>query len=151
MKKLFYFLFAVALWVGFVGCSKDADEQEQSEVSFDELIVGTWSTTKVYDEQSGTYKKSGVSALQFNADGTGVYSLDDEYGKDDFPSRWTIENSKLTIRVYANMDQFNENKGAWGRDVNEIAKLNKSELVLTYEYEDNNKTWENVWYLSRSK
>ena len=49
------------------------------------------------------------------------------------------------------MDQFNENKGAWGRDVNEIAKLNKSELVLTYEYEDNNKTWENVWYLSRSK
>lgn len=120
MKKLFYFLFAAALCVGFVGCSDDDDKDKKGSKS---NIVGTWENYKDYEEDYGyDYWEEGEYVVRFKSDGTGFW-LEDGYADEYF--EWELDG--MTLYITYSYD------GETEVEVIKIKTLEKDEMVFSYD------------------
>ena len=127
MKKIFYFVFAAMLCCGFVACS---DSDESAKIDSDNLIVGTWTFEKGYEDGYGYWyaEEAGYEEIvTYKSNGTGVVRVreyDEGYGWDDAETinfEWELVGSKLYAVFYG---EESESK---------VEKLTERELVLSDE------------------
>lgn len=127
MKKIFYFAFAAMLCCGFVACS---DSDESAKIDSDNLIVGTWTFEKGYEDGYGYWyaEEDGYEEIvTYKSNGTGVVRVreyDDDYGWDDAETvnfEWELVGSKLYAIFYGE------------ESVSKVEKLTERELVLSDE------------------
>lgn len=127
MKKIFCFVFAAMLCCGFVACS---DSDESAKIDSDNLIVGTWTFEKGYEDGYGYWyaEEDGYEEIvTYKSNGTGVVRVreyNDEYGWDDAETinfEWELVGSKLYAVFYG---EESESK---------VEKLTERELVLSNE------------------
>ena len=126
MKKIFYFVFAAMLCYGFVACS---DSDESAKIDSDNLIVGTWTFEKGYEDGYGYWyaEEDGYEEIvTYKSNGTGVVRVseyDDEHGWDaeTINFEWELVGSKLYAVFYGE------------ESVSKVEKLTERELVLSDE------------------
>ena len=111
MKKIFYFVFAAMLCCGFVACS---DSDESAKIDSDNLIVGTWTFEKGYEDGYGYWyaEEDGYEEIvTYKSNGTA----------ETINFEWELVGSKLYAVFYG---EESESK---------VEKLTERELVLSNE------------------
>ena len=133
MKKVFYLLMAAfAVMCVCSSCSKD-DAEGGNEVSYSDLIVGTWKMEKSYIFEEDRYTTAEKTIAEFMPDGNVLMKYDDG---DSASIKWRIADSTLYLGI----------EGEWETYV--IKTLDKKEMIITYV--ENGKETERI-YFSRVK
>lgn len=130
MKKICYFFVAVALCVGFVGCSDDNDNDKGKDKSLKSLIVGTWELYKSCDDGDDwdyDYGNDYSQIISFNADGTGTFIEKEDGSYYPGPISWEIvAETYLQIKLF-----YDEEPYDYEDRVGKI-KIEKNELIFDW-------------------